>query len=331
MASHRSALLTTTGPAGTKPDLAYAGPIERAGYEVDQRLIREASSVRQLLETLRIGPAIRKYNLVVANEYSTALGLGLLAILFGARARMVVVSLNLSRRPFKFGFRPLQKIVDRAFGRYDAIVVHSTPEVAGFVDLHRLDPSRFKVIPWGFDLPPFDSATITDLPSDYVCVIGRNNRDFATVAAGLKGTGVAGVFVGADLSLASADPDIRCFKSLPFEDCLKILSGALANVILVNDATRGAGHITAVSGMLLGKPHIFSDVATLAGYLKDGRDGIAVPLGDAAAFRHALKRLASDPALAASMGNAARDHALREMSNAKFVERIVAVMLDTEQ
>ena len=49
---------------------------------------------------------------------------------------MVVVSLNLSRRPFKFGFRPLQKIVDRAFGRYDAIVVHSTPEVAGFVDLH---------------------------------------------------------------------------------------------------------------------------------------------------------------------------------------------------
>ena len=329
MASHRSALLTTTGPSGTQPDLAYAEPLVRSGYSVDQRLIGEANSVRQLLETLRIGPAIRDYHLIVANEYSTALGLGLLAVLFRAKARMVVVGLNLSRRPFKFGFRPLQKIIDRAFGRYDAIVVHSTPEIAGFAELHRLDPSRFTVIPWGFDLPAFDRATITDLPSNYVCVIGRNNRDFATVAAGLKGTGVAGVFVGADPSLASAEPDIRCFKSLPFEDCLKILSGALANVILVNDSRRGAGHITAVSGMLLGKPHIFSNVATLSDYLEDGRDGIAVPLGDPAAVNRAVTRLASDPALAASMGNAARDHALREMSHAKFMERIVGVMLDT--
>jgi glycosyltransferase involved in cell wall biosynthesis len=329
MASRRSALLTTTGPAGTKPELGYADPLMRSGYSADQRLIAEASSVRQLLATLRLGPAIRDYDLVVANEYSTALGLGLLAVLFRAKARMVVVGLNLSRRPFKFAFRPLQKVIDRAFGRYDAIVVHSTPEIAGFVNLHRLDPSRFKVVPWGFDLPAFDRATITDLPPNYVCVIGRNNRDFATVAESLKGTGVAGIFVGADRTLASIDPDIRCFESLPFEDCLKILSGALANVILVKDSTRGAGHITAVSGMLLGKPHIFSKVATLSDYLRDGREGIAVPLGDSAAVNRAVTRLASDPALAASMGNAARDHARREMSHAKFMERIVAVMLDT--
>ena len=329
MANPPRALLTTTGPRGSEASLPFAPLLERSGYTVDQRLIAEASSGRQLLATLRIGPAIRDYDLIVANEYSTALGLGLLAILFGAKARMVVVGLNLSRRPFKFGFRPLQNVVDRAFGRYDAIVVHSTPEIAGFVDLHRLDPSRFKVIPWGFDLPAFDRATITDLPPRYVCVIGRNNRDFATVAAGLKGTAVAGVFVGAGPSLASDDPDIRCFESLPFEDCLKILSGALANVILVNDSTRGAGHITAVSGMLLGKPHIFSNVTTLSEYLKDGRHGIAVPLGDRAAVNQAVKRLASDPALAASMGNAARDHALREMSHAKFMERVTEVMLDT--
>src|SRR6478672_9606687 len=138
-----SALLTTTAPSGTKPSLAYASLLEREGYRVDQVLIPEGSSVRQLLSTLSLGLRVRNYDLIVANEYSTAFGLGLLAVLCRAKARMVVVGLNLSRRPFKFAFQPLQKVVDRAFRRYDAIVVHSSPEVASFVELHKLDPSRF--------------------------------------------------------------------------------------------------------------------------------------------------------------------------------------------
>lgn len=323
-----SALLTTTGQRGVQPSLPYAPLLEAAGYRVDQRLIPEASSLRQLLSTLRIGSRVRRYDLIVANEYSSAIGLGLLAVLFRARARMVVLSLNLSRRAFKFGNSALQSVVDRALGRYDAVVVHSSPEIASFVALHKLDPARFKVIPWGFDLPRFDGADVPGLPAPYVCVIGRNNRDFATVAEGLAGTGVGGVFVGADPSLERADPPVRCFGSLPFESCLKIIAGALANVILVNDATRGAGHITAVSGMLLGKPHIFSDVETLREYIEDGRDGLAVPLGDAAAFNRAIRRLASDPALAEQMGREGRDHAMREMTHARFMARILDVMLD---
>jgi glycosyltransferase involved in cell wall biosynthesis len=240
---------------------------------------------------------------------------------------MVVLSLNLSRRAFHFGFPPLQRMIDRALGRYDTIVVHSSPEIASFVQLHKLDPARFQLVPWGFDLPAIGGAEFPGLPPAYVCVIGRNNRDFATVAASLAGTGVAGVFVGAGKSLESREPEIRCFESLPFEDCLKIMAGALANVILVKDGTRGAGHITAVAGMLLQKPHIFSDVGTLSEYLGDGRHGIAVPLHDAAAVQRAVRRLASDPALAERMGRAGRERALREMSHAKFMERIVRVVV----
>jgi glycosyltransferase involved in cell wall biosynthesis len=240
---------------------------------------------------------------------------------------MVIVSLNLSRRPFKFGFRPLQKLVDRALGRYDGIVVHSTPEIAGFAELHDLDRSRFQVIPWGFDLPKVENVELPELPRRYVCVIGRNNRDFATVGKALEDTGIGGVFVGADKSLSSDERDIRCFESLPFPQCLKIMEGALANVILVKDSGRGAGHITAVSGMLLEKPHIFSDVPTLSEYLRDGMDGIAVPLRDVTATREAMLRLGSDPALASRMGRAGRRRALAEMSHERFTERLVSAIL----
>src|SRR5689334_4176532 len=95
-----SALLTTTAPRGSKPSLAYTPLLESEGYRVHQVLIPEASSVRQLMTTLLLGPRVRNYELIVANEYSTAIGVGLLANLFRARARMIVVGLNLSRRPF---------------------------------------------------------------------------------------------------------------------------------------------------------------------------------------------------------------------------------------
>ena len=61
------ALLTTTAPRGTAASLPYAAPLEAAGYLVQQRAIGEASSLRQLLATLRIGSGIRRYGLIGRN------------------------------------------------------------------------------------------------------------------------------------------------------------------------------------------------------------------------------------------------------------------------
>ena len=322
------ALLTTTWPGGIRSPLPYVTPIDNAGFEVVERGTSEANNLRQFLSMLLLGPRIRRYSLIVANEYSTALALGLLARVFRSRARMVVLSLNLSRRPITVPVPPLQRLLDRALQRFDAIVVHSSPEVSQFVKLHNLDPSAFHVVPWGYDLPPASYRHETDLPEHYVCVVGRNNRDFATVAKGLEGTGVGGVFVGAPSDLESDNPEIRCLNNIPFDECIGIMANALANVIPLQDSSRGAGHITAVTGMLLAKPHVFSNVGTLSEYLRDGREGIAVPIGDASAIRTAVKRLVSSPELAKKMGHAGRKRALREMSHETFLKRICSVILD---
>jgi len=323
------ALLTTTWPGGIRSPLPYAAPIENAGFEVVERGTPEANNLHQFLSMLRLGPRIRRYSLIVANEYSTALALGLLARAFRARARMIVLSLNLSRRPIRVPVPPLQNLLDRALQRFDAIVVHSSPEVSQFVKLHNLDPSRFQVVPWGYDLPPSKHRNRTDLPKPYVCVVGRNNRDFATVATGLAGTGVGGVFVGAPSDLESDDPEIRCLNNVPYDECIGIMADALANVIPLQDSSRGAGHITAVTGMLLAKPHIFSNVDTLSDYLRDGREGIAVPIGDASAIRSAVNQLVSNPELRKKMGHAGRKRALREMSHDMFLKRICSVILNS--
>lgn len=321
----QKALLTTTGPRGAEPSLPYAQPLEEAGFAVDQVVIPEGSSLRQVLWALRIGPRIRNYDLVVANEYTTAFALGALACLFEARARMVVIGLNLSRKPFTLRSLATQAVINRAFQRYDAIIVHSSPEIESFSSLHNLDSRRFRLVQWGFDLPAFERANLAHLPQDYVCMVGRNNRDFRTAAQALEGAGIGGVFVGTGNNFGNQL--IHCLESLPFDACLNVMANAFANLILLENDKRGAGHITAVSSMLLGKPQIFSDVPTLSEYIKDRKEGIAVPLQDVAAVRQAVLNLRSDSHLAKAMGNEGRLRAAREMSHSRFLGQILAVLL----
>jgi glycosyltransferase involved in cell wall biosynthesis len=87
-------------------------------------------------------------------------------------------------------------------------------------------------------------------------------------------------------------------------------------LVLVTDADRGAGHISAVTAMLLGKPQIFSDVEPLADYLIDDFNGIAVPIGDVGAVAKAIEKLRTNRDLADRLGAEGRSLALQTMSDA---------------
>ncbi|WP_242186955.1 hypothetical protein [Sphingomonas sp. CARO-RG-8B-R24-01] len=252
------ALLLAIGPLGER-----AGPwhisnklIER-GYAVTHRHVMAGSSPVQALRAFRACHDIAQYELTAASDYSIGFAMAFAAIVRRARGRLAIAGMNLSRRPFRSGVAPLDHVINRIFGRVDLFIVHSTPEVSQFLHLHRLDAGRFTVVPWGFDLPDV-AAPECALPNrPYVAVVGRNNRDFATVARALDGTGIAGVFVGCAQPLPSVDAEIIAYESLPFDQCLGIIRGSLANVIPLNDSSRGAGHITAVAGMALGGPISF--------------------------------------------------------------------------
>ena len=73
------------------------------------------------------------------------------------------------------------------------------------------------------------------------------------------------ITAGYMLSQQSAEisGDVLLLADRPMEECLNYVAGSFAHLVLVADANRGAGHISAVSAMLLGKPQIFSDVAPL--------------------------------------------------------------------
>lgn len=82
-----------------------------------------------------------------------------------------------------------------------------------------------------------------------------------------------------------------------------------------------------VEGMAAGCACVASLVPGVEGLLDEGRTGLLVPEGDAKALADALERLLRDPALAATLGTAARARALAEHSAVLMTQRYEALFM----
>jgi len=80
-----------------------------------------------------------------------------------------------------------------------------------------------------------------------------------------------------------------------------------------------------LEAMAAGKPVVAARTGGIPEVVVDGKTGILVPREDVDALQAALRRLAADPALRASMGAAGRERAQSEFSAAKQVESYQAL------
>ncbi len=273
---------------------------------------------------------LRRYDAIISTEYNIAFAICLRLLVQGLSARHIVVGLNLSGRAIRSGLGPVDKIFNRIFGRLDGIIVHSREEIEQFSALHDLSKDRFSFSPWGFDLPEASapSARFVSAESPYFCMIGRNNRDFLSFVGALEASNSHGVIIcsSKDRVLQASHPLVREFHDLPMDECIACVGRSIANVILVNDAERGAGHITAVMAMLLAKPQIFSSVAVLEDYLSSGEHGIGVNLHDVSAIAAAMNRLKAEPETCVAFGAEAKRRAESEFSHGATSRRTLAMI-----
>jgi glycosyltransferase involved in cell wall biosynthesis len=140
-------------------------------------------------------------------------------------------------------------------------------------------------------LPP----SITELQA-YFCCIGRNNRDWETLARAAEGSGLRMLLVTSRGAVAHLPlpPGTVVREEISLDESMRVLEGAKFSVVPILDESTGAGHMTIVSAMLLGKPQIVTRVKTVDDYFFDGVHGISVPARDPEALRDALRRLEGD-------------------------------------
>jgi glycosyltransferase involved in cell wall biosynthesis len=285
--------------------------------------VPDASSVARM----RGGFSIKnpsQYDLIVSNEYYLAFGVNLRLLLTGCPAAHIIWGLNQSRRLLDIKYS--ERFVSWVFNRANRVVTHSAHETDLFARVHNIDRCKFRFAHWGYDLPHI-SETIFSQPrsAPYVCLIGRNNRDIETFCKGLAGTGVRGIIIASgipdNLLTSIQEFDVEVHQDLDLNACLDCIRNALANVVLVKNDERGAGHITVVSGMLLGKPHIMTRARVLADYCEHNVHGLTVEMHSVDSFRKAVQHLLAHPDVRSNMGRAAREFAIANLTNTAVANR----------
>lgn len=112
------------------------------------------------------------------------------------------------------------------------------------------------------------------------------------------------------------------------EEIPELLS--LMNIFVMPSLQEGLG-TAALEAMAAGKPVIASNVGGLSEVFEDGRTGLLVPPGDAAALARAILQLMNDPGKMSALASNASKHVRDRFSREAMVEGTVAVYRSVAQ
>lgn len=316
----------------------YAGDANRPGWmtqepQVNQHIewstlgVEAGASLQRVIKALTHRAALQSLDLIISSEYFLAFGVNLRLLLTACSTPHVIWGLNQSRKTLAQPF--VHSLSNRVFGRSDFVITHSRAEASMFQKLHALPSKKFKFVPWGFDLPNIDPRPFLEQQVPYVCLVGRNNRDLETFALACDMAKIQGVVITSTVSADVRDMlqarQILLFENLSFERCLACIRDGLFSAVLLNDDDRGAGHITMVAAMLLGKAQVVSDAQVIKDYVHSPEHAVKVPLRDPQACAQAFQQLANHEALRNRMGEAAREHARLVNSNQAVANHLLAL------
>jgi glycosyltransferase involved in cell wall biosynthesis len=223
------------------------------------------------------------------------------------------------------------------YRRCDRVVAISQA-IAGILRTSGVAPDRLEVIHSGIDPARFAGADrararqALGLPADAVMVLCvaalEDHKDHATLLNAWEAVAAdqrAHLVLAGDGSLraqlAVRAGGLERVHVLGFRDDIPdLLAGA--DVFVLTSRLEGLG--TAVmDAMCCGLPVVATRAGGIPELIRDGVDGVLVPVGDAAAVAAALRSLLDDAAKRSSLGDAARQHAGRHFLAQGMVDAYV--------
>ncbi|WP_425408486.1 glycosyltransferase family 4 protein [Hyphococcus sp.] len=236
---------------------------------------------------------------------------------------------------YSFNFTDLpsgarKTLMGAAFRKIDAFAVFTDAEQSLYADYFGLERSKFLRAPWGV-APPISAPVAHPASGDYFAALGGEARDYALLCeTAQRCPDIHFVAVARPHNFDGLEPpqNMRVLFDLPFDEAWSVIWHAKAALIPLRSRDTPCGLVTLVGAMHLGKAQIVTDAAGVSEYIRDGETGLLTPAGDADAMAQAVKRLADKPALAASLGDAARAYAGRHCSEAETVRFFKSLMED---
>ncbi len=222
------------------------------------------------------------------------------------------------RRPrhlaYSFNFTELpqgrmRRAMADAFASVDRFVCFSQMERQLYARHFDLDPTRIDMIHWAARPPTLDAGAAPLILGDYVCALGSQGRDYATLIAAMRILpAIKLVIVATAESLAGlAIPgNVEVLIGIPLAQAMNVLQHSRFSVVPLRGTEVPCGHVTLVSAMHCAKATIVSASSGVSDYVAHEVTGLAVPVADVPALAGAIGRLWADQAAARSLGAAAQ-------------------------
>jgi glycosyltransferase involved in cell wall biosynthesis len=218
--------------------------------------------------------------------------------------------------------------------------------------------SRIRLLSNGVPVPPArtpeskaaaravlaETHAALNLPDDAPLAVyaGRLNQEKGAKNAIIAWRQVLGRWPKARLWLAGEGPDraalqrhidtlnlsARVLLTGVFDAIIELLAAA---DLFIAPATEADASVAIMEAMAAGLPVVSTDAAGHRACLTDGQEGLLVPVQDPSALAAAIVRLLDEPALAARLGAAARERAIREFSLSKMAEEHLALFGELTQ
>ncbi len=211
---------------------------------------------------------------------------------------------------YSFNFTELpigieRRAVARAFRSVTRFVVSSIWERELYADYFDIPLSRITFQHWGVQAPEIavDSARLIEAP--YVCALGSQARDYATLAEAMRKLPHLRLAIVAtpDSVRGIRMPDnVEMHVNIPYARAMQLLQHSELMVLPMNDVNARCGHVTAVAALHLGVPTVSTNCRGLDDYLRQGDTAVVTPQGQPEELAKAIDGLVADGPRRASLG-----------------------------
>lgn len=233
---------------------------------------------------------------------------------------------------FAFNFTDLPQSKDRlryarALRSVDEFVVPSGYEVDLYSSYFDLAPERFVFLRWWGETPRITETTPAPFDAPYLCAVGGEGRDHATLMeAARRMPEVSLAVIARPWNLKGLDvPDnVRVYVNLPGGETWAIAHRSQGMILPLRDGRTPNGHVTIVGAQLLGIPLVITESAGITDYADD-RSALMIAPQSVEDMMQAMRRLLDDPAGAAALAKAGQTRARSDYDPQHWVDYFTGV------
>lgn len=183
----------------------------------------------------------------------------------------------------------------KALAAVEQFAIFTEYEAGLYSELLQLPRERFKPLLWTQAVPepgPIPVGLLPDAP--FVVALGGEGRDFGVLIAAARALPELQFVTIARPTAMLSDPpaNMRVLFNLPWATCWGIAQRSLGLVVPLTSSRTCCGHITLVSGRLLGLPIITTQSEGTREYSEGYAATRRVPAGDVEGWVQALRTLA---------------------------------------